>query len=111
HAGVELLVRLAELGDQRVAQRPVRVGRDLGDDPAVLDVVGVQAEQVHLGRLDVGLVSPRALQVQVGDLRLAAVRAGRGRSVGRTGAVEAQVLDAGAGEADVGGVDLRRVVT
>jgi hypothetical protein len=82
-AGVELLVNLPQLGHLRVAQRPVGVGQDLGDDPAVLDVVGVQAEQVQLGRLDVGFVGPRALQVQVDDLGLAAIGAGRVGAVGR----------------------------
>src|SRR3984957_935504 len=109
-AGVELLVAGSQSSDSGAAERAVRAGQNLGYDPAVVLVVVLEPGQVHQGRADVGLIGPGAGGAAVDDLDLAAVRAGRVRAVGRARAVQAQVLDPGSGQADVVGVDLRRVV-
>src|SRR4029077_611152 len=101
-AGVELLVAGPQDGHGGPAERAVRAGQDLGDHPAVVLVVVLEPGQVHHGRANVGLVGPGAGGAAVDDLDLAAVRAGRVRAVGRGRAVQAQVLDPGSGEADVG---------
>src|SRR4029077_6423985 len=110
-AGVQLLVAGAQAGHAPRGQRVVRAGQDLADDPAVVLVVVLQAGQVDQRRADVGLVHPGALGAAVNHFDLAAVRAARVRAVGRGGAVQTQVLHAGAGQAEVVGVDLGGVVT
>src|SRR5215472_6068408 len=94
-ARVELLVALPERGDALAAQRRVRVGQDLGNDPAVVLVVVLQSGEVQHGRPDVGLVEPRTRGVAAGNGDLPAVRARGVRAFAGGGAVHPEVLDPG----------------
>ena len=83
-AGVELLVAGPERGHAGRAERLVRVGQDLGDDPAVLDVV-VRAGRAGTSR-SAGCRSRRSRGPVVplsATIDLAAVRPGGVRAVGR----------------------------
>src|SRR5215469_18082051 len=108
-ARVELLVALPERCHVRCGKCTVRAGQDLRDDSAVGLVVVPQPGEVHDGRPDIGLIHPRAWQVLVGHLDVAAVWARRGDGVGSR-PVQPQVLDPRPNEADVVGVDLGGVV-
>src|SRR5450755_5073236 len=109
-AGVQLLVAGPERGDRGRTQRAAGTGQDLRDDPAVGLVVIAQAGQVQQGGPDVGLVDPGAFRAAARDGDLAAVRAGgAGARTGRV-AVQAEMPDPRAGDAEEVGVYLGGVV-
>src|SRR5262245_56852301 len=87
------------------------MGQVLGDDPAVGFVVVLQPGQVQQGGTDVGLVGPGAGGAAAGHGDLPAVRPGGARPVGGGRAVQAEMGDAGPGDAEPVGVDLGGVVT
>src|SRR5271166_1229124 len=80
-----ILVAGSQAGHAGSAERPVRIGEDLGDDPAVVLVVVLQPGQVHQGGPDVGLVGLSVLAVSLTGSVRAGLRGGASGQSLRTG--------------------------